>query len=466
MTKSDSDNTLGILSRVGLWLLLAIAGVLAGVCIWAEERSLWYVAQGACIAILFLLVLAGVDWWRQHRARRVLPPDAETYYQALHYLLLVLAAGIIGVMLNAIRYDHWVHSIVAKTAGTGILFAGSAFIVGVLLGFLFGFPPAPSGSSSQTAGQTSGGQSQNQSLPVSSGTAGPQSTSVFQNTNLQEISDWLTKVIVGASLVELTKLPPLVERFAQFMANGINPYDPSAPIALVVLSYFWSCGLLYGYLWTRYEIAVTSQPADNDSEALAAVDRWLNQPPSSKDDEARVAMMNAIKAASAGARVKIFLDAEKYRKPATEDVNERSLPVFQALVEGDAQEIFHRNRGQYALALMGRKKDPNDPATSKADWSRALDLLNDAIRIRERSREPDWREYELARALCRIHLDVQFNEQPKQKSALEAQKSIRADLDKIGDVPLEERKLIDPEDATTKESAITSWEKLNPTSGG
>jgi hypothetical protein len=172
-------------------------------------------------------------------------------------------------------------------------------------------------------------------------------------------------------------------------------------------------------------------------------------------------MMDAIKAASASAKVKIFLDAEKYRKPATEVANDRSLPVFQALVEADAQEIFHRNRGQYALALMGRKKDPNDPTASKADWSRALDLLDDAIRIRERSGEPDWREYELARAVCRIHLDADFNQQ--QKSAAETQKTIRADLDKSGHLAHAERKLIDPVDATTKESAITTWEKLNTT---
>jgi hypothetical protein len=277
-------------------------------------------------------------------------------------------------------------------------------------------------------------------------------------------------VIVGATLVELTKVPPLLKRLGDYITYNINPARPEdvyPAFGLFTVIYFWSGGLLFGYLWTRFEILNTLHPPDYDSEALAAVDRWLNQPPDPRDDEERMAMMmNAIKTASAGARVKIFLDAEKHRKPSTEDVNERSLPVFQALVEADAQEIFHRNRGQYALALMGTKKDPNDPATSNADWSRALDLLNDAIRIRDRSREPDWREYELARAVCQIRLDVQFNQEPKQKSASEVQKSIRADLDKIGDVPPEERKLIDPEDATTKESAITTWEKLNPTSGG
>jgi hypothetical protein len=445
-------------------VLVAVAGVLAFLCILAEERSQWYRAQGAYIGILLLLVLAGVDWWREHRVKRVVPPEIATYYQALQYLLLVVAGGIIGIMFNAVRYEHWVQGIVAKTAGVGILFAGSAFIVGVLLGVLFGFPPAASSSSSQTAGETSGTQSG--SLPASSGTGRPQPPSVFQNTNLQEISDWLTKVIVGASLVELTKLPPLVEQFAAFMAKGANPYEPSPPVALVILGYFWACGILYGYIWTRYEIAATSHPLDRDREALARVDRWLNQPPGPKDDEDRTAMMNAIKAASAGARIKIFLDAEKYRKPATEAVNERSFPVFQALAEADTQEIFHRNRGQYALALMGKKKDPKDLAASKVEWTSALDLLNDAMRIRDRSREPNWREYELARAVCRIHLDEQFNQQPKQKSAPDVRKAIRADLDKTGDIPLEERKLIDPEDATTKEGVITTWENLNPASGG
>jgi hypothetical protein len=463
VTQRDSDNTLGTRSRVTPWLLVAGAGALAIVCVRAEELREWFLAQGSYIGVLFLLALAAVDWWRQHRVKRVVSPAAATYYQALQYLLLVIAAGIVGVIVNAVRYDHWVYGIVAKTAGVGILFAGSAFIVGALLGFLFGFPPAPSSSSPGV--QTSGAQPKSQGLPASNGTAGPPPSSVFQNTNLQEISDWLTKVIVGASLVELTKLPPALDQFVTYIAIGINPYDPSGPVALFILVYFWSCGLLYGYLWTRFEIVTDAHPPDHDSEALAAVGRWLSQPPSPKDEEDRAAMMNSIKAASVGARMKIFLDAEKHRQTSTEDVNARALPVFQALVEGDIQEIFHRNRGQFALALMGRKKDPKDPVTSKGDWSRALDLLNDAIRIRDRFREPDWREYELARAVCRIHLDAQFNQQPKQKTAPEALKTIQADLDRSAAVPPEGRKLIDSEDATTKESAITTWQKLNPTSG-
>lgn len=465
MAKGGPDHGASIFFRLSTWLLLAAAGALGVVCVWAEAHGQWYVADGALIGILFLVVLAGVDWWRQHRVKRVLSPDVETYHQALQYLLVVLAAGIIGVMIIAVGREHWLAGIVAKSVGTGILFAGSAFMVGVLIGFLFGFPPAPS-SSTPAPGQTSAAQSQNKSPAGNNVTAGTRSQSILQNTNLQEISDWLTKVIVGAGLVELSKLPPLVRGFAEYMAKSINPDDPSAAVALVILGYFWSCGILFGYLWTRFEILTISSPPDHDTEALAAVDRWLNQLPGPKDDDDRAAMLNAIKLASAGARVKIFLDAERYRKPATLDVNERSLPVFQALVEADAQEIFHRNRAQNALALMGRKKDPKNAAAAKADWSGALDLLNDAIRIRDRSREPNWREYELARAVCRIHLDEQFNQQPKQKSAAEAQNGIRADLNLAEGLASEERTLIDPIDPKTGEGVTTTWKNLNPASAG
>ncbi len=438
-------------TRTRSWLLVAgavvLAIALAIVCIWAEEASRWSWAQGAFIGTLFFLLLAGLDWWRQHRVKHEFSTEVRTYYQGLRYLLLALAVGFISILIIAVGKEHWQNGIVARSVGTGILFGGSTFAIGVLLGFLFGFPPAP-GSNSP---------------PTNDLTFGPRSPSVFQNTNLHEISDWLTKVIVGASLVELTKLPPLLENLAWFMAKYTNPYDPSPAVALVIMGYFWSCGILFGYLWTRYEISLTAILPDRDISALTAVDGWLNQSPGPKDDERRAVMMAAIKASSAGARIKIFLDAEKYRRPGTEEVNERSLPVFQALVEADPQELFHRNRSQCALALMGKKKDPKNPAASKTDWSGALDLLNEAIQIRDRSREPNWRQYELARAVCRIRLDEQFNQ--NKASAPDAVQEIQADIDKTGDISPEERKLIDIVDAATQKGVIATWQELNAASG-
>jgi len=225
---------------------------------------------------------------------------------------------------------------------------------------------------------------------------------------------------------------------------------PNPAIALAIMAFFSTCGLLYGYLWTRYEDAVTSYGA-GDTAAAALVNVWLNAHPA-PDDQTRLNMMDAVKNASSTARMRIFLQAEEYRKSSTEDANERSLPVFQALVEADSEGVFHRNRSQYALALMGKKKDPK---TSGDDWSRAHSLLNDAIRIRDRSGEPAWREYEFARAVCQIKLDSSFTNDPRLASDASTAQCIQADLDRSKDVPLPTKTLID------RDQVVAKWEDLN-----
>jgi hypothetical protein len=255
MTNNNRDGTRGILACPTLWLVIAAAVVLAGFCIWAETRRWLYLAQGTYLGIVFLLAAAGVNLWREYMKREV-RLELETLYQALRYLLLAFVLGIIAVLIVSAGSDRWMEGIVAKSSGKGILFAGATFAIGVLLGFLFGFPPAPSSSTPQHAAQTSAAAPQGQTLQASSRTASP-STSVFENTNFREISDWLTKVIVGASLVDLTRLPPQVRKLAEYMAET-PPYGTletagSAAVALAILGYFSSLGVLFGYVWTRFE---------------------------------------------------------------------------------------------------------------------------------------------------------------------------------------------------------------------
>ena len=267
MANANVDATRGTFSRLKPWLLIAGAAALACVCVWAEARSKWYLAQGAYIGILFLLALAGMDWWREHREKRVVPPDLCTLYQALRYLLLAFAVGIIAVMIVAVGTDRWQQGVVARSAGTGILFAGGTFAVGMLFGFLFGFPPTPSSSNPPPAPQGPGVPVPNPGAPAARGTDSAPSSSVFQDTNLHEISDWLTKVIVGAGLVDLTRLPPQVKKLALFMATYTDPAHPSPAVALAIIGYFSSLGVLFGYVWTRFEFLTTACPSNRDAGA-------------------------------------------------------------------------------------------------------------------------------------------------------------------------------------------------------
>jgi len=455
MANENRDRKPGIYSRPMPWLLVALAALLAYVCMRAQADSKWYLAQAALLGILFLLGLAVFDWWRHQKESHPVRPELAALHQALKYLLLAFGIGMIAVVTVAVGQERWERGIVAKSMGTGILFAGGTFVIGMLFGFLFGFPPAQNMTNPSPVTPNSREPAPGQGIPGGDGTASALSSSLFQNTNLREISDWLTKVIVGAGLVDLTRLPPQVTRLAWAMAYYTDPSDavhPPFAVAVAIMAYFSSCGVLFGYVWTRFEFLTASFPPDHDAEALAKAGRWLKEPPGPKDDDDRASIMNAIKAASAGAQMRILMDAEQYRCVGTDEANTRALPVLQALAEADPHEAFHRNRGQYALALMARKKQ--DAQGANADWTRAVGLLNDAIRIREGWHEPNWHQYELARAVCRIHLDGQFREQ--QMSTPEARSSIRADLDKARDVSDVQKKQIDPDDVATR------WSGLNP----
>jgi hypothetical protein len=240
-TEEDQEKAgISLESRHYLWLLPS-AGVVAVVLVWAEEHQHWLTAQASLLTILLLIVVMVWGLWEANHKCPQLAGEADTYSRAIHKLLLCVAIGFTALVLNANRWDHWKYGGVARAIGYGTLVAGAFFIGGVLLGYLFGLRPT--------------GASQNQSsIPPP-----------LPPTNLEEIADWLTKLILGAGLVELTRLQGPIGQFAAFMARGVSPpttqEDPGSPaIALAIMSFFSASGLLYGYLWTRYQQALKAAP--------------------------------------------------------------------------------------------------------------------------------------------------------------------------------------------------------------
>src|SRR5258708_423417 len=87
---------------------------------------------------------------------------------------------------------------------------GAAFIsIGALLGFIFGIPRVPrSAASAAPQPQPAGG-----ATGAASTSAPPQDDRrLTTNTNLEDISDWLTKILVGAGLAQLAVLPGKLTR--------------------------------------------------------------------------------------------------------------------------------------------------------------------------------------------------------------------------------------------------------------
>ncbi len=143
--------------------------------------------------------------------------------------------GTLTIISFAYPFDwgFWVRSGTLFSVGAGAWMGGAA------LGFLFGVPRYKSTSDTKSLGE----------LSDTAQTA----VAFTPNTNLEQISDWLTKIIVGATLVQLN---PIVQGFANlctWMARTINQ-----PVAAIfcggMIIFFFFSGFLWGYLWSSIRI--------------------------------------------------------------------------------------------------------------------------------------------------------------------------------------------------------------------
>jgi hypothetical protein len=125
---------------------------------------------------------------------------------------------------------------VLSVFGAGVLIAGASFFIGGFLGFLFGIP------------KTVKLQSTSGSSPPPSGENREMYT---ENTNLEDVSDWLTKIIIGVGLVELTQIPGFINQFAEMIAPALGGVPSSGPFGIAILVYYSLIGFLMVYLATR-----------------------------------------------------------------------------------------------------------------------------------------------------------------------------------------------------------------------
>jgi hypothetical protein len=108
------------------------------------------------------------------------------------------------------------------------LIAGAAFLGGGLVGFLFGIPRAI------------------QSPAVPTGTA-----KYRANTNLEQVSDWLTKIIVGVGLVQIGHIIPALTRFGESMKAPLGGQASSAAFGLALTIANVLLGFFLFYFWSR-----------------------------------------------------------------------------------------------------------------------------------------------------------------------------------------------------------------------
>jgi hypothetical protein len=142
-----------------------------------------------------------------------------------------------------------------------MLWGLACFAAGSIVGFLFGIPrilqrePPQGGAGAETAGAASNdGQRTAYVLRV--------------NTNLEQISDWLTKILVGVGLIQLQSLPERVNALAQVIARSMGAGDAQIGLACALIIYFVIGGFASGYMLTRLYLQSAFARADQSSQLV------------------------------------------------------------------------------------------------------------------------------------------------------------------------------------------------------
>jgi hypothetical protein len=107
-------------------------------------------------------------------------------------------------------------------------------------------------------------------------------TEIIPNTNLEQISDWLTKVIVGATLVQLTNIPSAAARLFTAMAPALGGGDSGAAFAGAIVIYFAVTAFILGWLYTRLYLGNLM----GDADVRRSIEMSNKARASGKDDEA------------------------------------------------------------------------------------------------------------------------------------------------------------------------------------
>lgn len=147
--------------------------------------------------------------------------------------ILVIALWAWGARGPALNFFSFV--------GVDLLVAGAAAAAGSLFGFVFGIPRSLDPASRAAAVAAA------QAAQLNDQAASRAAMGV--NTNLERISDWLTTLLIGATLVQIKDIAAWIGKLGKgLMADGAAANDAVVPIIVI---YYFALSFLGVYLITR-----------------------------------------------------------------------------------------------------------------------------------------------------------------------------------------------------------------------
>ncbi len=139
--------------------------------------------------------------------------------------------------------------------GYGALLSLAFASMGGLVGFLFGIPRQlrQSDTNANKSGEDKGIQREESRQDA---------------TNLEQVSDWLTKIILGAGLTQLIKLPSQLKSLGEYFKPG---FDNSALLPILIVMNSLVFGFFAGYLLTQLFLAQALKRAQDALRSATVV---------------------------------------------------------------------------------------------------------------------------------------------------------------------------------------------------
>lgn len=134
------------------------------------------------------------------------------------------------------------------------LFAAGSIVAGGTIGFLFALP-----------------RSVSVSIPATESERGQEfeGIRIRPNTNLEDVSDWLTKIIVGLTLTQLGRIPEAAGNLFINLGRALGGTRQDVAFVGALLIFCSIIGLLMGWMTTRVYIGRWMAASDRPSEAIA-----------------------------------------------------------------------------------------------------------------------------------------------------------------------------------------------------
>ncbi len=332
----------------------------------------------------------------------------NTQPQRLESLVLwILVIGAFVILLYSISCGVLAESFSWKKFGQvlsiELAVAGSALAMGGLLGFLFGIPRSRMRLGTDSEGQPSENLSTTQSNPR-----------YGDNDSLEQISDWLTKILLGAGLAQISSVSGALNLLSTTIVKSISSdnYDSSGLFGVSVFIVYIVSGFVGGYLWARFSIRTeltrrdqeignirkeirrevdevqnkieeTKKQTDYNSQILSELYEYLEpSAPIIYPDQAEsivTRFKESFSNISDSVRLDIFRQLRTIRSENWKNNKRRmaqTICFFEALIESEKKKSVLGNNYHRLLAEIGfalKDKEPPDYVEAKKYLKKAIE---------------------------------------------------------------------------------------------